>query len=66
MNKPFLLLLSVPCNAEVSAAFPHMVIEASIFPVDRDNKTMHATVVDELTNMTCNAMNPYFMVTAKI
>ena len=66
INKPFLLVLSVPHNAKLSAASPPMVIEASIFPVNHDNKTMHVTIVDELTNMMCNAMDPYFTVTVKI
>ena len=66
INKPFSLVLSVSCNAELSVAFSPMVIEAGIFPVDHDNETMHATIVDKLTNMMCNAMTPYFEVTVKI
>ena len=66
MNKPFTLVLSVPHKAAMSVIFPLMMIEANIFPVHRDNEVMHTTVVDELTDMMCNAMDPYFMVTTEI
>ena len=66
MNEPFSLALSVPRNTELSVAFSPMVIEAGIFPINSNNKTMHATIVTELTNMMCNAINPYFEVTVKI
>ena len=53
MNKPFSLALSVPHDAEMSATFPCMTIEADVFPFDCDNKTMHATVADKITDMLC-------------
>ena len=66
MNKPFTLVLSVPHNKEISAAFPCITIETGMFPVDRDNKAMHAFIVDKITNMMCDAMKTYFMVSSKI
>ena len=67
MNKPFLLALSVSRNAELSAAFlPPMVIEAGIFRGNRDNEIVHTTIVNKLTDVTCNAMDPHFTVTVKI
>ena len=66
MNKPFTLVLSVPHDEGISAVFPHVMIETSIFPVDRENDTMHAFIVDKITDMTCEAMKAYFTVTNKI
>ena len=66
MNKPFTLVPSVPCNKELSAAFPHVTIVTSIFPVDCDNEAMHTFIVNQIVNMKCDAMKPCFMVTTKI
>ena len=66
MNKPFMLALSVPHDKDMSAAFPCTMIEASIFPVDRDDKAMHTFIVNKITDMTCDAMKTYFMATSKI
>ena len=46
MNKPITLVLSVPCDKGLSAAFPRATIETGIFPVDRDNK-VHTFIVDK-------------------
>ena len=47
-NKPFALMSSVPHNEEMSAFFPHMTIEARIFPIDHDDKTMHTAIGNKL------------------
>ena len=66
MNKPFMLVLSVSRNEALSAVFPHAMIETGVFPMDHDNEAMHAFIVNKMTNMTCDAMKTYFMVTSKI
>ena len=66
MNEPFMLVLSVTHNKEMSASFPCITIEIGMFPVDRDNKAMHAFIVDKITDMMCDAMKMHFTVTSKI
>ena len=66
VNKPFTLVLSVPCDKEMFTVFPDVTIEADIFPVDRDNDTMHTNIGNEITNITCNAMHPQFTVATEI
>ena len=66
MNKPFMLASSVPCNKELSAAFPCTTIETSIFPTDRDDEAICTFIVNWITDMTCDAMKPHFTVTSSI
>ena len=60
MNKPFMLVLSVPHDGELSALCPCIMIETGIFPVDRDNDTTHTFIVDGITNMRSDAMKSLF------
>ena len=66
MNKPFTLVSSVPHEGELSAAFPPVTVETGIFPVDCDNNTMHAFIVNKITDMTSNAMESHFKMTSEI
>ena len=43
-----------------------LATKAGIFPVDHDNDTMHALIVDKITGMTCKAMKMHFAATSKI
>ena len=65
MNKPFMLVLSVPHNEGLSAVFPCAAIETSIFPVNHDNDAVHTFIVDKITDMTCDAMKTHFKVKAR-
>ena len=55
MNKPFMLVLSDPCNEGLSVIFPCVTIETGIFPVDCDDDAVHTFIVDKITDMTCDA-----------
>ena len=66
MNKPFMLVLSVPHDADFSAIFPPVMDEISIFPVDRDNDTMHTFIVDKIDDMTSDAMKSFFTMMSEI
>ena len=66
LNKPFTLVLSVPHDKGITAVFPCITIKTGVFLVDCDNDAMHAFIVDKITDMTCDAMKAYFMITSKI
>ena len=66
MNKPFMLVLSDPCNEGLSVIFPCVTIETGIFPVDCDDDAVHTFIVDKITDMTCDAMKTYFTTTSEI
>ena len=54
MNKPFTLVMTVPNDEEVSAVF-----SPAVFPVDRDNKTLHTFIVNKITDMTSDALKSF-------
>ena len=66
LNKPFALVSSVPHDKGLTAVFPHVAIKTGVFPVDPENNTMHAFIVNKITDMTCDAMKAYFTVTSEI
>ena len=66
LNKPFTLVLSIPHDKGLTAVFPRITIKTGVFPVDRENDAMHVFIVDKITDMTCDAMKAYFMMTSKI
>ena len=66
LNKPFTLVLSIPHDKGLTAVFPRVVIKTGIFPVDCENNTMHAFIVNKITDMTCDAMKACFTMTSEI
>ena len=66
MNKPFTLVITIPHDAEMSAVFSPLAVETAVFPVDRDNETLHTFIVDKITDMTTNAMKPFFEMSSEI
>ena len=60
MNKPFTLVIAIPNDAEMSAVFSPLAVETAVFPVDRNNKTLHTFIVNKITDMTADAMKPFF------
>ena len=66
MNKPFTLVITVPNDEEMSAVFSPVTVETAVFPVDRDNETLHTFIVNKITDMTTDAMKPFFEMSSEI
>ena len=66
MNKPFTLVITIPHNTEMSAVFSPLAVEPAVFPVDHDNETLHTFIVNKITDMTADAMKPFFEVSSDI
>ena len=66
MNKPFTLVITVPNDEEMSAFFSPVTVETAAFPVDRDNETLHTFIVNKITDMTTDAMKPFFEMSSEI
>ena len=66
MNKPFTLTIVIPHDAEMTAVFSPCTVETAVFPVDRDNDLLHTFIVNKITDMTADAMKPFFEVSSEI
>ena len=66
MNKPFALVTSVPHDEELSAVFSPVTVETAVFPVNRDNEAPHTFIVDKITDMTSDALKPFFDMSSEI
>ena len=66
MNKPFTLVITIPNDAEMCAVFSPATVETAVFPVDRDNETLHTFIVHKITDMTTDAMKPFFEMSSEI
>ena len=66
MNKPFTLVIAIPNDAEMSVVFSPCTVETAVFPVDRDNELLHTFIVNKITDMTADAMKPFFQVSSEI
>ena len=60
MNKPFTLVIAIPNDAEMSAVFSPHAVENAVFPVDRDNESLHTFIVNKITDMTTDALKLFF------
>ena len=61
-----MLVLSVPHDRELSAAFPPIMVETGIFPVDHDDNGTHTFIVNKITDMTCDAVKSHFTMASEI